>query len=111
MNTKQIIDSAYRFEIASIESNSTTRNPHYDTIMQMENGEALWEVVNVMVESYIDHRKQYEELERFADKVCVAYDDMEHTIDIQAAEIERLRALVDDLRDEIIYLNDVMYTY
>lgn len=111
MDVKQIIESAYQFEIVKIETNSTAWNPHHDTIMGLENGEALWEAVNVMVESYIDHRKQYEELERFADKVCEAHDDMEHTIDIQVTEIERLRALVDDLRDEIVYLNDVLYTY
>lgn len=34
MDMKQIINSAYRFEIASIESNSTARNPYYNTIAQ-----------------------------------------------------------------------------
>ena len=91
MNVNQIIKSAYQFEIASIETDSTTRNPYYNTIIQMENGDALWEAVNIMVESYVDHRKQYEEVERFADRICEVYDTMKRTIERQAEEISGLK--------------------
>ena len=69
MNINQTINAAYRFELVKIKTGSTAWNPYHDTIMQMENGEALWEAVNLMVESYTSHREQYEELERFTDRV------------------------------------------
>ena len=91
MNAKQIIDSAYRFEIAAIESNSTARNPYYNTIVQMDNGATFWEVVNLMVESYTNQREQYKELEQFANRVCKGYDNLKQIIEKQLIEIDELK--------------------
>lgn len=91
MNTKQIIDLAYQFEIASIESGSVERNPYHNTIIKMANGATLWEVVNLMTELYVSYREQYEELERFANRVCESYDNMKQTIERQAEEIDDLK--------------------
>ena len=91
MNAKQVIDLAYRFEIASIETNSTTRNPYYDTIIQIDNGGALWEAVNLMVESYTNHREQYEELEQFANRVYKGYDNLKQIVERQSVEIDELK--------------------
>ena len=99
MNAKQIINLAYRFEIASIESNSTARNPYYNTIMQMENGVALWEAVNLMVESYTNQHEQYEELERFTDRVCETNEHMKDVIERQVEEIDDLKQQLFDGKD------------
>lgn len=99
MNVNQITKSAYQFEIASIESNSTEANPYYDTIMQMENGETLWEAVNMMVESYVSYHEQYDELEQFADRVCKANEHMKDVIERQAEEISDLKQQLFDGED------------
>lgn len=103
MNTKQIIDSAYHFEIESIESNSALRNPYYDTIKQMDNGATLWEAVNLMVESYTNYREQYEELERFTNQVCVQYDNMKRIIEEQKEEINDLKQQLFKNGGDLIY--------
>lgn len=102
MNAKQIIDLAYKFEIASIESNSTARDPYCDIIKQMNNGATLWEVVNLMVESYTNQREQYEELERFTGQVCEAYDTMKQTIYKQLEEINYLKCELFKNKDNLL---------
>lgn len=91
MNINQLINSAYQFELQALESLSTEENPYHHTIIQMKNGKALWEAVNVMVESYVDNRKHYDELEQFTDRVCKANEHMKDTIERQAEEISDLK--------------------
>lgn len=47
--------------------------------------------MNVMVESYVEHLKQYEELEQFTDRVCKANEHMKDVIERQAEEISDLK--------------------
>ena len=107
MNVSNIINSAVQFELQAIESNSTDRNPYYNTIMQMENGVALWEAVNLMVESYTNQHEQYEELERFTNKVCAANEHMKDTIERQAEEIADLKQQLFDGKDNP--LDDLLF--
>lgn len=47
---QDIIRKAYDFEIEAIENCDSSRNPWFDTIMAMPNGEELWEAINVAIE-------------------------------------------------------------
>ena len=107
MNTKQIICLAYRFEIASIELNKAAKNPYYDTIIQLKNGKALWEVVNLMVESYTNQREQYEKLEQFTNQVYTEYDNMKCTIEEQVEEINDLKQQLFEGKDNP--LDDLLF--
>ena len=50
-----IIRCAYNFEIWAIERECSDTNPFYDAILGMEDGEAVWEGINVAVEmAYAD---------------------------------------------------------
>lgn len=49
-NERDIIRKAYDFETKAIEECDTTTNPWYNTIMQMEEGEEVWEGINIAVE-------------------------------------------------------------
>ena len=49
-NERDIIRKAYDFEIKAIEKCDATTNPWYNTIMQMEEGEEVWEGINIAVE-------------------------------------------------------------
>lgn len=48
---KTIICKAYDFEIKAIKECDATMNPWFYTIMKMENGETVWEFINVAVEA------------------------------------------------------------
>lgn len=47
---QEIIRKAYNFEIEAIAKNDSSRNPWFDTIKAMPDGEALWEAINEAVE-------------------------------------------------------------
>lgn len=47
---QDIIRKAYDFEIEAIANCDSSRNPWFDTIMAMPNGEELWEAINVAIE-------------------------------------------------------------
>jgi len=45
-----IIRCAYNFEIWAIETECSDTNPFYDAILEMEDGRAVWEGIDVAVE-------------------------------------------------------------
>lgn len=47
---QEIIRKAYDFEIAAIANGDSSRNPYFDTIKAMEEGDAVWEAINIAVE-------------------------------------------------------------
>lgn len=47
---QDIIRKAYNFEIEAIKACDSSRNPWFDTIQAMPDGEALWEAINEAVE-------------------------------------------------------------
>lgn len=47
---QDIIRKAYDFEIKAIEKGDSSRNPWFDTIKAMPDGNALWEAINEAVE-------------------------------------------------------------
>lgn len=47
---RAIICRAYNFEIKAIEECDTTTNPWFNIIMQMKDGKAVWEGINIAVE-------------------------------------------------------------
>lgn len=47
---QNIIRKAYDFEIEAIANGDSSRNPWFDTIMAMPDGEELWEAINVAIE-------------------------------------------------------------
>ena len=47
---KNIIRKAYDFEIEAIANCDSSRNPWFDTITAMPDGDILWEAINVAVE-------------------------------------------------------------
>lgn len=47
---QDIIRKAYQFEIESIANCDSSRNPWFDTIKAMEEGEDVWEAINIAVE-------------------------------------------------------------
>ena len=47
---QNIIRKAYDFEIEGIANCDSSRNPWFDAIMAMPDGEELWEAINVAVE-------------------------------------------------------------
>lgn len=55
MNELKIIKKAVKFEIEAIKNNDTTPNPYYTDIINMENGSAIWEMVNGAVELHFEN--------------------------------------------------------
>lgn len=47
---QDIIRKAYDFEIEAIENCDSSRNPWFDTIKAMPDGDTLWEAINEAVE-------------------------------------------------------------
>lgn len=47
---QQIIRKAYEFEMEAIKKLDATRNPYFDTIKAMADGDTLWEAINEAVE-------------------------------------------------------------
>ena len=50
---KYLVVKAYQFELKAIESEEyTKRNPFYDVIKALQNGDKVWEVVDKLVEDH-----------------------------------------------------------
>lgn len=47
---QDIIRKAYEFELEAIANCDSSRNPWFDTIKAMPDGDALWEAINEAVE-------------------------------------------------------------
>ena len=47
---QNIIRKAYDFELEAIANCDSSRNPWFDTIMAMPDGEERWEAINVAIE-------------------------------------------------------------
>lgn len=50
MTKEDIIKNAYEFEIEAIENDDLSKNPYIDMIKEFEDGDEIWEAVNVAVE-------------------------------------------------------------
>lgn len=50
--TAYMVAKAYQFELKAIENGDSCRNPFYDAIKALPNGDTAWEVVDQMVEDY-----------------------------------------------------------
>lgn len=50
MTRKEIIRNAYDFEIEAIENDDLSKNPYFDMIKEFEDGDEIWEAINVAIE-------------------------------------------------------------
>ena len=51
---QDIIRKAYQFEMEAIENCDSTTNPYFHIIKAMEDGENVWEAINVAVEMAVN---------------------------------------------------------
>lgn len=107
----EMIIKAMDFELKAIQDNSTTRNPYYDIIKELPDGNEVWETVEIMTELFNKHNTEYGYLATITLTVMSKYDGLS-TIDLTAFGTTKEEALEEMDRQATQYLeNPIIIDY